>query len=190
MDQTSKLDDQDYVKQLKSEDFDVVMQKLIGEDKQRTPRYIQTWTMIKNSRPKEELMVQAAFESCAFKSALSCVAGFGIGVIFGVFTASIDPMSTYATADAQPPSTRAYLKEMRARSMSYGKNFAVVGMMFAGIECMVESYRGKCELANGTISGAITGGILGFRAGPQAGILGAAGFAAFSTVIDYYLRGH
>lgn len=67
------------------------------------------------------------------------VAGFGIGVIFGVFTASIDPMSTYATADAQPPSTRAYLKEMRARSMSYGKNFAVVGMMFAGIECMVES---------------------------------------------------
>jgi len=86
MDQTSKLDDQDYVKQLKSEDFDVVMQKLIGEDKQRTPRYIQTWTMIKNSRPKEELMVQAAFESCAFKSALSCVAGMQLVMVIKTLT--------------------------------------------------------------------------------------------------------
>lgn len=67
------------------------------------------------------------------------VAGFGIGVIFGVFTASVDPMSTYSTATDAPPSTREYLREMKSRSMSYGKNFAVVGMMFAGIECTVES---------------------------------------------------
>lgn len=67
--------DEDYVKQLKSQDFDVVMQRLMGPKKQRSQRYIETWTMIKDTRPKEELMVQAAFESCAFKSALSCVAG-------------------------------------------------------------------------------------------------------------------
>lgn len=65
--------------------------------------------------------------------------GFGIGAVFGIFTASIDPMSTYSTASDQPPTTREYLREAKARSLSYGKNFAVVGMMFAGIECMVES---------------------------------------------------
>lgn len=65
----------DYVKQLKSEDFDVVMQRMMGEQMQRSPRFVETWKLIKAQRPKEELMVQAAFESCAFKSALSCVAG-------------------------------------------------------------------------------------------------------------------
>lgn len=59
--------------------------------------------------------------------------------MFGIFTASIDPMSTYSTASDKPPTTREYLREAKSRSMSYGKNFAVVGMMFAGIECMVES---------------------------------------------------
>lgn len=67
--------------------------------------------------------------------------GFGIGAIFGVFTASIDPMSTYSTATDQAPTTREFLKETKLRSISYGKNFAVVGMMFAGIECAVESVR-------------------------------------------------
>lgn len=65
--------------------------------------------------------------------------GFGIGVIFGIFTASIDPMSTYSTASDKPPTTREYIREAKSRSASYGKNFAVVGMMFAGTECLVET---------------------------------------------------
>ena len=60
-------------------------------------------------------------------------------MLFGIFTASVDPMSTYSTATDKPPSTREYFREAKARSSSYGKNFAVVGMMFAGIECTVES---------------------------------------------------
>lgn len=66
---------EDYVKELEAKDFDVVMQRMMGENKQRTARFVETWKLIKAQRPKEELMVQAAFESCAFKSALSCVAG-------------------------------------------------------------------------------------------------------------------
>ena len=80
---------------------------------------------------------QAVSFSVVFTFAL--LAGFGIGVLFGVFTASIDPMSTYSTATDKAPSTREYLREARIRSGSYGRNFAVVGMMFAGTECMVET---------------------------------------------------
>lgn len=87
--------------------------------------------------------LNAIYLICHYKPyCLNCqsvVLGFGIGVIFGIFTASVDPMSTYAGASDKPPSTREYIREAKARSVSYGKNFAVVGMMFAGIECMVES---------------------------------------------------
>ena len=65
--------------------------------------------------------------------------------------------------------------------------------------------RGKSDHLNGIMSGCITGGVIGLRgenlklchyscvtvhliAGVKAGILGCAGFAAFSAAIDYYLR--
>lgn len=36
-------------------------------------------------------------------------------------------------------SAKAILNDMKARSLSYGKNFALVGLMFSGTECLVES---------------------------------------------------
>lgn len=62
--------------------------------------------------------------------------GFGLGGLFGLFTAGVDPMSTMST---ETPTTRMVLKEMRARFWSYGKNFAIVGAMFAGTECCLET---------------------------------------------------
>jgi import inner membrane translocase subunit TIM22 len=53
-----------------------------------------------------------------------------------LFTAGIDPMSTMTT---ETPTTRMVLKEMKARTLSYGKNFALVGALFAGTECCLES---------------------------------------------------
>lgn len=77
-------------------------------------------------------------------------------------------------------------------------------------------YRGKSDWKNGTYAGGLTGGMIGLRgeiqvhyimiliillfsvftykncicllAGVKAGVVGAAGFAAFSTAIDYYMH--
>nr|KAF6289765.1 translocase of inner mitochondrial membrane 22 [Pipistrellus kuhlii] len=73
-------------------------------------------------------------------------------------------------------------------ALACAKNFAIVGAMFSCTECLVESYRGKSDWKNSVISGCITGGAIGFRAGLNAGVIGCGGFAAFSAAIDYYLR--
>lgn len=160
-----------------------VMDRLIGENKR--PFLSMPNTGIPQA-PKSDMEVRiaSAFESCTFKSAVSCAAGFAFGAAFGLFTAGIDPNIT----GTETPTVKLVLKEMKLRTVSYSKNFALVGLMFAGTECMVETYRGKTELINGTLSGGIVGGVLGLRAGVKAGLIGAVGFAIFSTAIDYYLR--
>lgn len=42
----------------------------------------------------EELMMQRALESCAVKSTIACVLGAGLGLVLGLFTASVDPSYT------------------------------------------------------------------------------------------------
>ena len=115
--------------------------------------------------------------------------GYALGGAFGLFTAGLDSsMPSYAQGPQEHQTAKQVFNEMKARAGSYAKNFAVVGAMFSSTECLIESYRGKTELANGTMAGCISGGLLGMRAGPQAAVFGCAGFAAFSTAIDYYFR--
>ncbi|KAL3895910.1 MAG: hypothetical protein SGCHY_004412, partial [Lobulomycetales sp.] len=127
-------------------------------------------------------------ESCPAKTVLSTVAGFGMGGLFGMFMSSVDynPASTYTgmTTRQQMAFT---LRDMGARSYSTARNFAVVGGLFAGTECVIETYRGKNDMWNGVSAGAIAGAVLAAKSGPQAMALGSAGFAAFSAAIDYYI---
>ncbi|XP_019366507.1 PREDICTED: mitochondrial import inner membrane translocase subunit Tim22, partial [Gavialis gangeticus] len=116
-------------------------------------------------------------------------AGLVLGGAFGVFTAGIDTNVGFDPKDPlRTPTAREVLRDMGQRGVSYAKNFAIVGAMFSCTECLVESYRGKSDWKNSVASGCITGGAIGFRAGLKAGALGCGGFAAFSAVIDYYLR--
>ncbi|XP_009462838.1 PREDICTED: mitochondrial import inner membrane translocase subunit Tim22 [Nipponia nippon] len=116
-------------------------------------------------------------------------ARFVLGGAFGVFTAGIDTNVGFDPKDPyRTPTAKEVLKDMGQRGISYAKNFAIVGAMFSCTECVVESYRGKSDWKNSVISGCITGGAIGFRAGLKAGVIGCGGFAAFSAAIDYYLR--
>ena len=63
------------------------------------------------------------------------VIGCVIGGAFGLFTAGIDPNIT----GTETPTVRLVLQEMKVRTVSYAKNFALIGAMFAGTECMIES---------------------------------------------------
>lgn len=157
---------------------------------QRRPR--DEYINIKHFTPvafktKEEKMIGAAFESCAFKSMLSLVAGFVLGGGIGLFSASVNP--TFPGRDMPQQTAREVLRDMKNSTVSYGKNFAAIGFMFSGVECAIESYRGRTDWKNGTYAGGVTGGILGLRAGVKAGVFGAMGFAGFSFLIEYWMHG-
>lgn len=83
-------------------------------------------------------------ESCAGKTVLSGVMGFGLGGAFGLFMASMSYDSSM-TAQSQAISNlpvreqiRQGFKDMGKRSFSSAKNFGKVGACFAGTECVIE----------------------------------------------------
>uniref|UniRef100_A0A1A9W9I2 Mitochondrial import inner membrane translocase subunit TIM22 n=1 Tax=Glossina brevipalpis TaxID=37001 RepID=A0A1A9W9I2_9MUSC len=139
-------------------------------------------------KTKEEKMIEGAMESCTFKSLTACVMGYGLGAAIGLFTSSVSPNMANPMGNEKQQTAREVFREMRSTTHSYAKNFALIGCVFSAVECIVESQRGVSDWRNGTYSGAVTGGLIGLRAGVKAAIAGALGFAAFSTVIDYYMH--
>jgi len=169
------------------EDVQEVLKTLSTRDIRMNQRFVvpKTWGQMADPT-KEEKLIQAFFESCGFKSLMSCVLGYALGGAIGLFSASVNPNIT--GNDAKQQTAREIFRDMKTTSMSHAKNFAIVGAIFASFECAIESYRGKTDWKNGTLAGGVTGGLIGLRAGLKAGVVGAAGFAAFSSIIDYYMH--
>ncbi|KAF2841170.1 TIM22 protein [Patellaria atrata CBS 101060] len=138
--------------------------------------------------------MQTTMESCPGKTSMSGVMGMGLGAMFGLFMSSMrydTPLTPQGAEIAKLPvreQLRRGFKEMGRASYSSGKNFGLIGAIFAGTECCIEGFRAKNDLSNGIAAGCLTGGALAIKAGPQAAALGCAGFAAFSAAIDYYMR--
>jgi len=143
--------------------------------------------------------MQMAMESCPAKSVLAGGMGFALGGMFGLFMSAMrydTPMSAGMPGGVgtQMPtiSTREQLKlgfkDMGKSSYSSAKNFGYIGAIFSGTECAIEGFRGKSDINNGVAAGCLTGGFLAKSAGPQAVVIGCAGFAAFSAAIDYYMH--
>ncbi len=63
--------------------------------------------------------------------------GGGLGGAFGLFMSGLDSPVTH-----EKMTTRQTLRDMGQKSKSYAKNFALVGFMFAGTECLMESVSG------------------------------------------------
>ncbi|KAI6650493.1 Mitochondrial import inner membrane translocase subunit Tim22 [Oopsacas minuta] len=134
--------------------------------------------------------IESAMDSCATKALVSGVAGWGLGVAFGLLTAGMDPSISGADllGTKQLKSTRDVLSFMKSRAGSYGRNFGSFGMLFMAIECMLEYQRASTDLMNTAMAGCLTGGAIGLRAGGMAGLGGCAGVAGFSLALDYFWR--
>ena len=76
------------------------------------------------------------------------------------------------------------LRDMKTRALSTGRSFALVGGVYATVECFLERLRGRKDMRNALASGAVTGALIAVRAGPRAMAFGGAGFAAFSGVME------
>jgi hypothetical protein len=70
---------------------------------------------------------------CALYSYSRCL-GFGLGGAFGLFMSGLDSPITH-----EKMTTKETLKDMGRKSKSYAKNFGLVGFMFSGTECLMES---------------------------------------------------
>ncbi|CAI4909668.1 ANL_collapsed_G0006660.mRNA.1.CDS.1 [Saccharomyces cerevisiae] len=161
-------------------------------------------------------MIMNFMTSCPGKSVVSGVTGFALGGVLGLFMASMaydtplhtpTPANTAATATAgnigvggisrtvQQISDLPFRQQMKLqftdmgkKSYSSAKNFGYIGMIYAGVECVIESLRAKNDIYNGVTAGFFTGAGLAYKAGPQTALMGGAGFAAFSAAIDLYMK--
>lgn len=60
-----------------------------------------------------------------------------MGAAIGLFSASMGPASV--TDTAEPQTARQVFKEMKTTTLGYAKNFALIGAVFSGVECAIES---------------------------------------------------
>ncbi|KAJ3075402.1 Mitochondrial import inner membrane translocase subunit tim22 [Podochytrium sp. JEL0797] len=140
--------------------------------------------------PTQQMQMSLVTESCPFKGVFALGAGFALGGVFGMFMSSMDTTTNMEefTKKSTKEQMRLTLKDMGQRSYSSAKNFAVVGAIFSGTECVIETFRAKNDIYNGVSAGCITGAVLAAKSGPAAMATGCVGFAAFSAAIDAYMR--
>ena len=124
-------------------------------------------------------------ESCAVKAALSGAAGYGLGLMFGMF---MNSFHTPGVDQAASMTVRGVLTDMKLSSLRSARQFGKVGLLFAGFECLMESMRGRKDTITTLSSGCITGAYLG-KETPTSAAIGCGGFALFSLAIEHFMEG-
>ncbi|MBA0564225.1 hypothetical protein Goarm_007716 [Gossypium armourianum] len=86
-------------------------------------------------------------------------AGGGLGFMMGMFLGALDnPIMQDQMSGKQQLLYN--LKQMGSRSWSSAKTFAVMGVVFSAVECVVEKARAKHDTTNTVVAGCVTGGTM------------------------------
>ncbi|KAI0724698.1 mitochondrial import inner membrane translocase subunit TIM22 [Fomitopsis betulina] len=145
-----------------------------------------------NQGLKYQQYMTMGMESCVAKTILAGGMGFGIGAFFSLMSTSFayeDPLLRQTTGNlSRTQKASEIFKDMGKGMWRSGKGFGKVGALFAGVECVIESYRAKNDMVNPVAAGFLAGGILARNAGPKAAFGGGIAFAAFSAVIDLFMK--
>ena len=95
----------------------------------------------------------------------------------------VGPDTCVCCLASSPPTPHPPLTPTAARSLVS----ASLQVVYSGLDCYVERFRGKHDLTNSVIAGRATGAVLARAGGPQAMGFGCRGFAAFSVAIDHFM---
>mmetsp|Transcript_6692 Transcript_6692/g.13148 ORF Transcript_6692/g.13148 Transcript_6692/m.13148 type:complete len:185 (+) Transcript_6692:1-555(+) len=129
-------------------------------------------------------------ENCVFKGVLSfAVGGLMGGVMGGVFGSHNNDFMMHPRWEYMSTRQQMWLSwvQMRGQAKSMAKNFGFVGLIYSGVECIVEKERAAQDLYNPLLAGCASGALLGASGGPATAVTGCAGFAGFSVAIDWYM---
>ncbi|TMW68500.1 hypothetical protein Poli38472_005968 [Pythium oligandrum] len=135
-------------------------------------------------------------EECWKKSVVATVVGAGMGVGLGTFLGTFEGAHGELVGNTMREQLyNGFKKSFVAgyhRSVYFSKDFAIVGCIFAGLECLIERERATHDIFNPVIAGGIAGGSLsawGARNFGREVLLkqtakGAAGFAVMAVVFE------
>lgn len=66
------------------------------------------------------------------------ISGYGLGAAIGLFSSSVNPNISQPGVE-KTQTAREIFREMRTTTHGYAKNFAVIGLLFSGVECTIET---------------------------------------------------
>jgi import inner membrane translocase subunit TIM22 len=146
----------------------------------------------------ETPMTSWVTEQCPYRGVMGVVVGYGLGLVFGLMMAGMAVSQPHLEpfSGAVPPpepakvplwqQLREGLRDMKVRSLSTGRNFALVSGVFSTMDCFLERLTGRHDARTTTASGFVSGALLAAQSrSPQAMLIGGAGFAAFSLGIHF-----
>uniref|UniRef100_A0AAV1V402 Mitochondrial import inner membrane translocase subunit TIM22 n=1 Tax=Peronospora matthiolae TaxID=2874970 RepID=A0AAV1V402_9STRA len=135
-------------------------------------------------------------ESCWKRSIVACAAGATMGVGLGTFLGTFEGAHGELVGRTMRQQLyNGFRKSITAgyvRSVYFSKEFALVGSIFAGVECVIERQRARHDIVNPILAGGVSGGVLGAWAARTSGAKvlvrntakGAAGFAVMAVVFE------